>query len=214
MSAAPFLFVGAVVLGLSGAVAWELVGPAQAPRVPGPVRAETVRPEPAAARPDDTPKDVVKILARPLFSPGRRPLAPDVVAEATPAAAVLPRLAGVLVTAAGKSAIFAAEPRATVVQEGGKLGRFTVRSIEPGQVVVAGPDGLRTVQPSFDLSRAARAATPPPQLGLTMPPPGAFPGLPGLAKDAMPFNQTPAPSGLAILQNAATQAKNGTPSGR
>ena len=213
MSAAPFLFAGALAAGLSGVVAWELVGPVQTPRVPGPVRAADMWAEPAADLPNHVGQDVASILARPLFSPGRRPLAPDVVAEAAPAAAVLPRLAGVLVTAAGKSAIFAAEPRATVVQEGGKLGRFTVRSIEPGQVVVAGPDGLRTVQPSFDLSRAARVP-PPPQLGLTAPPPGAFPGLPGLAKDAMPFEQTPAPSGLAILQNAATQAKDGTPSSR
>ncbi len=213
MSAAPFLFVGAMVLGLSGAVAWELAGPVHTARAPGPVRAKTEPPGPAAARPDDTPGDAVKILARPLFSPGRRPVAPNVVAEAAPPASVLPRLTGVLVTAAGKSAIFAAEPRATVVQEGGRLGRFTVRSIRPGQVVVAGPDGLRTLQPSIDASRTARAA-PPPQLGLTMPPPGAFPGLPDGAKDGMPFEQTPAPSGLAILQNAATQAKNGTPSGR
>ncbi len=215
MSAAPFLFVGALALGLSGAVAWELMGPVEAARGPGPARAADVRAEPVAAPPVDAAGDVAAILARPLFSPGRRPLAPNVVAEATPAAAALPRLTGVLVTGAGKSAIFAAQPRATVVGEGGRLGRFTVRSIEPGRVVVIGPDGARTVEPSFDPSRPVPAAAAPrPQLGLPLLAPGAFPPLQEGAKDAMPFNQVPTPSGLAILRNAATQAKNGTPSGR
>ncbi|MBV9812923.1 MAG: hypothetical protein JO326_09225, partial [Acetobacteraceae bacterium] len=89
------------------------------------------------------------ILARPLFEASRRPPAATVQVATTP---VLPRVAGVLVSATGKSVIFAAtaDQRPVVAGEGARVGAFTITSIAPGQVTIAGPDGIRVLQPTFD----------------------------------------------------------------
>ncbi len=131
-------------------------------------------PAPApAADADDAGRRVAEVLARPLFSSGRRPAAQ---AAAAPPAAVapLPRMTGVIVTPAGRRAIFvngAGKPM--VVTEGERIGVYAVQSIEAGRVTLAGPDGQRVVAPAFDPRPAPRAAGPAPGL------PG-YPGLPGL----------------------------------
>lgn len=139
-------------------------------------------------------------LARPLFSPERRPPMADVVAAAAPAP--LPRLTGILISPRGRSAIFAGGARPMVVGEGGLVGGFTVRSIEPGQVLLAGPEGLRVVRPSFDAGRPAtvpRSAAPVAQAPAA--PAGPSLNLPDKPEETMPFDQNPAPSGLDILRN-------------
>lgn len=105
-----------------------------------------------AAPVDHTGEWVATILERPLFASGRRPSAPAQAAAAEAAPLGLPRLAGTLISAAGKSAIFAASPgtRPLVLGEGERIGRWTVQSIEAGQVTIAGPDGKLTMRPSFD----------------------------------------------------------------
>ena len=95
------------------------------------------------------------LLARPLFSQTRRP--PNVagpVASAPSIAAPLPRMTGILIDGPRRSAIFAAPAtpggKPVIVAEGGRIGPFTVQTIEPQQVIVIGPEGKRTVRTSFD----------------------------------------------------------------
>lgn len=97
-------------------------------------------------------------LQRPLFSPSRRPSAPAVRGTAQAGPPGLPRLAGTLVSPAGKSAIFVAagSDRPVLLGEGGRIGDWTVNSIGPGQVVLSGPDGRRVVRPSFALTGGPR----------------------------------------------------------
>ena len=80
---------------------------------------------------------VQTILARPLFSQGRRAAA---VAEGGGggAAEEMPRLAGVIVAPDERRAIFVgAGDHPLVVREGGSVGRYVVRAIAPGQVTLA-----------------------------------------------------------------------------
>ena len=132
---------------------------------------------------EDRQAFVDAILARPLFAASRRP-ADAPAAGPAPVAASLPRLAGVLVHGDSRSAIFAAtgSGRPAVVGEGGRVGGYTVQSIEAGQVTLAGPGGKEVLRPVFD-ARAPGAPSPP-GVGL----PGA--GLPGIgpgAKPGVPF---------------------------
>ena len=122
------------------------------------------------------------ILARPLFATTRRPAdAPAAGPAAAPA--TLPRLAGVLVHGGSRSAIFAATGtgRPAVVGEGGRVGGYTVQSIEAGQVTIAGPGGPQVLHPAFD-ARALGAAPP-----LGAGPPGVPAGLPGAVKPPAGF---------------------------
>lgn len=122
---------------------------------------------------------VEAVLARPLFSPDRRPAARGAVATGA-APARLPRLSGILLDGARRSVIFAAGDggRPVVVAEGGELNGFRVQSIEAGQVTIVGPDGPHVVRPSFD-PRPAGGATP----GLPVSP-GGIPGLPTIGAGA------------------------------
>ena len=104
-------------------------------------------PQPAINRTRDW---VTAVLARPLFSPDRRPAA-NATSVAGSSHSSLPRLAGILVGPFGRSAIFAADgSKPIVVQEGGHVGAYTVRSIEMAQVRLVGPDGAQVLNPSFD----------------------------------------------------------------
>ena len=131
---------------------------------------------------DQAMRQAAQILARPLFSPGRRPVA----ASAGPASGtVLPRMTGVVVTPEGSRAIFAGPGgKPVVVEVGGQIGLYAVRAINAGQVTLSGPDGTRVVYPKFE----PRAPTPPAAGGL----PG-LPGLPGLSGLALPGLGGPAP---------------------
>ena len=64
----------------------------------------------------------------------------------------LPRLAGITVTPLGRHAIFASAGNglpATIVSAGGTVGAWRVEAIHPGDVQVAGPDGRRTLRPTY-----------------------------------------------------------------
>jgi hypothetical protein len=92
---------------------------------------------------------VAAILARPLFSPSRRPNEP-----AATKVADLARLTGVLVSPAGRRAIFAgpAGGKSVVVGEGGRIGEYVVSSIEVDAVTITGPVDQRILHPAFDPS--------------------------------------------------------------
>ena len=136
--------------GLASVIALEIGNAPSGDVAPLQTRATTAitsTPQPATNHTRDW---VTAVLARPLFSPDRRPAA-DVASVAGSSLPGLPRLAGILVGPFGRSAIFAADgSKPIVVQEGGHVGAYTVRSIEMAQVRLVGPDGGQVLNPSFD----------------------------------------------------------------
>ena len=93
---------------------------------------------------------VQTILARPLFSPNRRLAARPDGFVGVAAANSLPRLAGVIVGPGGRRAIFALAGggHPLVVAEGGRIGRYLVRAIVPGQVTLTDAEQQLVVRPS------------------------------------------------------------------
>lgn len=99
-------------------------------------------------------------LARPLFNADRRPVA---AAAGSNAADALPRLSGIMITQAGRRAIFAATGagKPLVVVEGGTVGGNLVQSITLGEVVLIGPDGPHRLHLAFDREVPGTAMVPP-----------------------------------------------------
>ena len=165
-----------------------------APMMLSPAASLTVVPAGHATgpNPDQVARWTATSLARPLFAPGRRPPT-QATAAAKPGtlAPDLPRIAGTMVTPAGRRAIFAAKgDKPLVVGEGAQVGAFTVQSIKAGQVTLLGPEGVRVLSPTFDLE----APVPPtpvqvPQALQVPPPPGATPA--GIAVPGLPGFQLP-----------------------
>lgn len=233
MSGVPFLALGLIAAGLAGVLAWELQPTKESPAT------TTIRPPATSVGPrtivaGNANQWAATSLARPLFNLSRRPAAAE---AADPVAnEPLPRLTGTLVSSTGRGAIFAGQPQPLVLQEGGRLGQFTVQSIEPGQVTLRGPDGLRMLRPSFNPAGApapgaptpgATAGAAPPASPFGTPPPtlpgarpvvgGEGPPIPGTSpapadapQSVMPFDQNPAPSGLDIIRNETQRAPKGT----
>jgi hypothetical protein len=146
----------------AGVIQWELSSS------PDPVPTPTVGSRPSGSTAASLPREadqvrtwVATVLDRPLFSPDRRPPAQSGQEMAAPAG--LPRLTGIMVGPFGRSAIFATDPKPAVIPEGGRIGAYTVKSIDPAQVQVAGPDGLRTVRPSFQPTPAKPVLPEPPR---------------------------------------------------
>jgi hypothetical protein len=143
--------MGAAALALCGVIGIELAGggetrpdiaPARpVPAVPGAGSAGAA--EPVGQR----DARVTAILARPLFSPDRRP-----AASAARSVSGLPRLTGIVVTAGHKVAIFATPGKAVVAEEGVRLGAYEVTAISDSGVTVAGPEGTTMLRPVFDPS--------------------------------------------------------------
>ncbi len=138
------------VTALSATFAWELgtISPSEQPAAPRrPTADATIS---TANIPDRTPEWVATILARPLFSPDRRPAAETVAAQGARLPEGLPRLSGVIVSPFGRSAIFASDGRKPlVVHEGGRLDAWMVQAIDIGAVKISGPAGVRTLHPTF-----------------------------------------------------------------
>ena len=162
-SHAGLLAFGVAMAALAGVIGLELRGrvPHEPPTSVDPVGwLAEVSPVPASG---DVPSDqasrrVATILARPLFSPNRRP---DKVAS-DGARTGLARLTGIIVSSAGKSAIFAgaAGSKAAVVGEGARIGLYLIESIDAGGVTIVGPNGQRVLHPTFDPSAGPKVAVP------------------------------------------------------
>jgi hypothetical protein len=160
-----FIAIGLAAAALAGVVILEYRA-AQIPErtlVAAPERgsAQTVSSAPAAqtAHPDWA----AIILARPLFSPSRRPAPAS--SDTSARSAELPRLTGILVSQSGRQAIFAGRDggRPIVTREGDRVADQLVQSIRPGEVTVLGPAGPRVLHPVFDHAPARTGAegTPP-----------------------------------------------------
>jgi len=98
-------------------------------------------------------------LARPLFSPNRRP--PMQVAGPPTERQGLPRLSGVVIDGPRRLAFFAGPEigRTIVAEAGAALGRWTVVAIAADAVTLLGPDGEQQMQPRFASEPAATVAT-------------------------------------------------------
>jgi hypothetical protein len=94
------------------------------------------------------------VLARPLFSPDRRPAA----SSGARSVSGLPRLSGIIVTGGRKVAIFAAPGKPIVAEEGLRIGVYDVTAISNSGVTVAGPEGTTVLRPLFDPGPPAAVA--------------------------------------------------------
>jgi len=148
------LAVGAC--GLTATLAWELGAFASADaRIAARPRA-AIAAAPAEVMADHTGEWISAILARPVFSPDRRPVAEIASTPGVRSPQGLPRLSGVLVGPFGRSAIFEVDGRRPlVVDEGGRIDTWTVGTIEADAVQISGLGGTRTVRPSFASSASA-----------------------------------------------------------
>lgn len=151
------LLAGTISLELTGRVADDGDMIASTPRPPSALLKPAA---PSHALEEDRQALLDNILARPLFAATRRPVAAPSGPAPTPAS--LPRLAGILVNGGVRSAIFAGSGGAkpVVVREGAQIGGYTVQSIEPGQVTLAGTGGAQVVRPTFDARPQSAAAGP------------------------------------------------------
>jgi hypothetical protein len=148
---------GAIVLPTQSAPGDAAVRPARG--VPGDTSA--VQHVPADAVADRLQRWVATSLARPLFNVDRRPVAST--ESGTNAATALPRLSGIMITQAGRRAIFAptGAGKPQVVVEGGTVGGNLVQSITLEEVVLIGPDGPHKLHLAFDQASPGAMAMPP-----------------------------------------------------
>jgi hypothetical protein len=152
------LGIAAVLLAIVGAEALDLSEPEI--RIPA-----APHPPPVAANGTQTLASpsvqafTDTILRRPLFQSDRRPA--PAVAGGGAADGRLPRLTAVVVNGAAKSVIFVSgtDGKAIVAGEGGRVGPYLVQSIADGQATIVGPEGTRTMRPSFG-GAATRLANP------------------------------------------------------
>jgi hypothetical protein len=158
------LVLGLVMAGLAGVIALELrSGEPASPALPAIPARQDRNAAPAAvhaAPGNNVLARVHTILARPLFTPSRRP---DEQATGAGASAGLTRLTGIVVSEDGKAAIFAptAGGKPLIVREGDRIGPYVVSAISAGALTVIGPDGQRVLHPAFDPNPPARPPSPP-----------------------------------------------------
>ena len=141
--------LGLAILALSGIVAFEIMADQPSPdRLPNPVAPGRTRQAAGSVEPAyQTDRLLREILARPVFSPDRRP-----VASAARTTSGLPRLTGIVVAGSQQIAIFAASPggRPIAAAKGERVGAYEVREISSDGVTMSGPDGTTVITPIFD----------------------------------------------------------------
>lgn len=192
-----FLALLTAVLGLALLLGFEISRPALSGHAMAP-RLGTVEPA-VGATPAPLNRAIAAwqkpILARPLFSPSRRP-ARSTAGAGAQASAGLPRLSGIIIAHGQAEAIFApATGQAMLLKAGGRIGDYTVVSVGADGVVVSGPDGRQTVQPRFVGTDSKVSPAPEPRQS-------AGPERPPAAVAATP---APAMPTDAFIQNAIRQ---------
>jgi hypothetical protein len=140
----------------------------------------------------DTAQWAEAITSRPLFSIGRRPPRHEAGGHAV-ATTGLPRLSGIMITGAGRRAIFMPEGgKPMTLAEGAMVDEYTIRRITPDTVYLSGGKGDMALRPSYDPAHAGMTTAAPapafPQPGFT--PPGFQPPFngfnPGFQPPVMP----------------------------
>ena len=141
----------ALVLAAASGTAYELLSGGDLDTPPVPNRAVAPRATPPS-RAEIVQHWAADILARPLIYPGRRAPAPAAAAVEQAPAEPMPRLAGVIVGPAGRSALFVPGQggRTLVLQEGAHVGPYVIRTIRSNEVVLEGPEGTRLLHPTYD----------------------------------------------------------------
>jgi hypothetical protein len=132
----------------------------------------TTEPEKPSRKPDEAPavqndrpaigQLTATILARPLFSPTRRPPETDAADNSATSLSDM-RLTGILITPDQRLAIFApAGAKPLVRSEGEMLGDWRIESIADQSVSLTGPTGATSLEPKADpnLVRVAAAQQP------------------------------------------------------
>jgi hypothetical protein len=103
---------------------------------------------------------VTAILARPLFSPTRRPDAPASGRDAGPDLADA-RLTGIVTLPPLKIAIFAVKgAKPLVLGEGETVSGWRIDRITPAEIALSGPGGTQTMRPKEDPTLMRASATP------------------------------------------------------
>lgn len=163
-----WLVLGCVVFAAAIATEVKKGGEVTATAAVEPARAIPAPPPPASRlSPPETLTAVA--LARPLFSPTRRPPSSD---GPTSTELADKRLAGIVVSPQRRLAIFAVTgAKPLVVQEGADIDGWQIETITPDEVSLRGPSGIRTLRPKLDsrlmlrsneIAGTNHAAPPPP----------------------------------------------------
>jgi hypothetical protein len=188
------LLVGCAVFGLT--IFAELGKFAAAPEDPTGIEQPLRRPAPtaaiAASRAPQLAQLVATTLARPLFSPTRRPPQQQDGSGNTGIADM--RLTGIVTEPGERLAIFAVTgAKPLVVQEGEEVSGWRIEGIAPDAVSLSGPGGTTTLRPKPDAS-LVRTTPPVP----AVPAPAArFAGPAGLMRARPPFFRSPVSPGFA-----------------
>jgi hypothetical protein len=185
------LLAGGLLLLL--AVFWLVPGPsAVSGRVPAAI---------SAAAPDVTDAAIGQwggtVLARPLFTPGRRP-ADQAGGNADGS---LPRLSAIILSGGAGMAVFAADGRKPqVVGTGGVIGGYVLVRVTADHIELTGPAGALTLRPRFAASDAQAGSAPAPPVVVSTPAQQLqeFPPMPGQTQPA--FNPSSNPA-MMIEQN-------------
>lgn len=210
---ASLLIAGCVLFG--ALFASQLYGGAEDAITPTPAaaRADAVRAVPRAqpARRDEL---LATTLARPLFSPARRP--PE-AAQTTASELSDKRLSGIVVEPDRRFAIFAVTgAKPLTVVEGDSVDGWRVESITPNEISLVGPKGNRTLQPAPDKASVPQPR-PPRGNAASRPAPQSHgpPAQPAQAAAAQPPGgpprQPPPPGRAAGVQTAPAAPPNRPP---
>lgn len=196
---APLLLVGCVTFG--AVLLFEIKTPDRPPVVPS-AAVEHIDPPPALHQLPiaDAAPPIAAILARPLFSPTRRPPQSKAGGAADDSGLADSRLAGIIIEPGHRFAIFAPEgAKLLTVTEGETVSGWRIESITPRDVSLSGPEGTRTLQPKFDPNLAPPPAPTP---AAPTPPPGpVFPGAPNFR--AAPGVVVPRPGAPVFIPGQA-----------
>ena len=205
----PLLVLGGTTAVLAAIVVVELL-PHRAP-APPPASSLAASDANSEAAPDEKPEpdrnnQVSALLARPPFSPSRRPEHTAATQEAAAPGEGMPRLAGIFSVGSERHAIFAmpGQDDQMVVAEGGQLAGWTVRRIAVDAVTIDGPEGSRTLETAFDPNAKPAAPAMPPRM---------TPSTPAPSQIAHP----PTPAGLPgrpVPPNRVNELRAGTPANR
>lgn len=148
--------LAATAFGLAGLVTWQVLR-TDAPPPPLPVT--PARTPPAAAAQPAAAVLVAAALARPLFTPDRRP--PRSVLPPRPERASLPRLAGVT-TGSGAATAFLVRSTGTTVAvvPGEHFGELVLREVDAESATLEGPAGVQVLHLAFTAGVSPAAAMP------------------------------------------------------